>query len=1199
MFSIDQLQLLPPSKWEDLENLVKDLFRAEWQDFHTQRHGRQGQSQQGVDVFGRPAAVPGWAGVQCKNKDLLLRSQLTVKELRQEVKKAKAFQPPLGQFVIATIVPRDGRLQHEARIITDRHLRRGEFSVHVYAWDDIKELLAKHQQVAMQYYGSVAGVGTNTKPPLLPETARAAAFGAPKIAAETNRPAAAAPLVLSTQAARALGILATSPLPLPEEGYRSLFPDIDWKAALPTLTAAKAVCAGGSCLQVPKPTKESFLPTEADSRPYLDTWIAALEPLREHVDMALFLSMQYLARHEYGKAVDALVELAPGLEPGMWNELYCSVLQAYNQPRLLKRLSGEQRIHFFYAYGLCLTRHHRPQDALTCIARMRRESKRTANHWGLAESFLLAGIAHAGLCEFDKAAQQYLHAATHARRHRMPLLVGHALHNLALLVSDTDPADAAQLLEKSIRAKHQARDEPGRVGGMIGRGIIAARQGQHAQAQKWFVRAEKIAARMDMRYARAVALSNIGSSLVDQDRPDEAISHYKVAQKLAEEEGFTDTLALSLGGEAHAQLALNRFARAHGCYIRLHQLRTEMEQHEDAVIALHDAGVCLLKQRKSEEARQTMRQALAEAHQYGVLEWAYRCSRDIALTYAEDGDPNRAVASLREAAIAEQDQRRFTIAARLWESVGAVLEEQSGEASLIEDAFRQAISALDQQEGSVDEQPRLLSGLHVCCWSSLAFERAIDALSQMERIARKERRQEALCRALDQRGTCLQELGRPADAISDHRAALVVARRLPDTVLAEHCLSNLGEALRKTNRTAAAIRAYRQAEAFARARGDRESAILTAHNRALALEDAARYGEAARVLRSCRDAARKLGIWDQYARALHGLANHAWLRSKPDAAVRLYRKALTEAKKHNVSEQIAPISLNYANALRYQQQPRRALRVLQEALEHFHRLPDAHDFLAELASVAAEIGELPAAKDYWTRARQHAVLVGDAAGAAQAYAGLAAILEQEGDFTHADQALQEALNHQHPPEEEALLLKRRLGVLLKDGNPQKAGKVFARLRALTEEHGLHEEAIDAHMLVGDHEWESGKSHTEAVKAYTAALAKSFELGLEIIVQVGVHTVQRLLSLGFESRLHHMDRIERSLETWLNRQTESERDAASVGVLLWPLRLARQVTLAAADGRTLSADQIADFLRDELFESAKRRNGRGRSGETDK
>ena len=125
MFSLDQLQLLPPNKWEDLENLVKDLFRAEWRDFHAQRHGRQGQAQQGVDVFAQPSSVPGWAGVQCKNKDLLIRAKLTVKELRDEVRKARSFQPPLGQFIIATTAARDARLQLEARRITDRHSRRG------------------------------------------------------------------------------------------------------------------------------------------------------------------------------------------------------------------------------------------------------------------------------------------------------------------------------------------------------------------------------------------------------------------------------------------------------------------------------------------------------------------------------------------------------------------------------------------------------------------------------------------------------------------------------------------------------------------------------------------------------------------------------------------------------------------------------------------------------------------------------------------------------------------------------------------------------------------------------------------------------------------------------------------------------------------------------------------------------------------
>src|SRR5205085_11902441 len=164
-----------------------------------------------------------------------------------------------------------------------------------------------------------------------------------------------------------------------------------------------------------------------------------------------------------------------------------------------------------------------------------------------------------------------------------------------------------------IRAKQQAGDEPGRVGAMFGRGTLAASQAQSAEAYKWFGRAERLAARMDMRHARALALCNMGTALVDQNRPREAIPLYKTAQKLAEGEEFGDALALALGGEAHACLAMNRFARGHDCFIRLHRLRQEMGEAEAAVIGLHDAGVCLLKQGKGEEARKTMEEALVEA----------------------------------------------------------------------------------------------------------------------------------------------------------------------------------------------------------------------------------------------------------------------------------------------------------------------------------------------------------------------------------------------------------------------------------------------------------------------------------------------------------------------------------------------------------------------------------------------------------
>ena len=53
-------QVLAPSDWEKFENLCADLFADEWEDPHVVRHGRRGQRQHGVDVFGQTKHFRGW-----------------------------------------------------------------------------------------------------------------------------------------------------------------------------------------------------------------------------------------------------------------------------------------------------------------------------------------------------------------------------------------------------------------------------------------------------------------------------------------------------------------------------------------------------------------------------------------------------------------------------------------------------------------------------------------------------------------------------------------------------------------------------------------------------------------------------------------------------------------------------------------------------------------------------------------------------------------------------------------------------------------------------------------------------------------------------------------------------------------------------------------------------------------------------------
>lgn len=58
------LQIPPPANWQDFETLCCDLWRRIWNDPNTQKNGRQGQPQHGVDIYGRPGEGHEWAGVQ-------------------------------------------------------------------------------------------------------------------------------------------------------------------------------------------------------------------------------------------------------------------------------------------------------------------------------------------------------------------------------------------------------------------------------------------------------------------------------------------------------------------------------------------------------------------------------------------------------------------------------------------------------------------------------------------------------------------------------------------------------------------------------------------------------------------------------------------------------------------------------------------------------------------------------------------------------------------------------------------------------------------------------------------------------------------------------------------------------------------------------------------------------------------------------
>jgi hypothetical protein len=146
-------QIAAPRSWEKFEDLCVALFRQLWADPLAVKHGRRGQPQRGVDIYGCiDTSGATYQGVQCKGKDANYGAKATVAELKDEIQKADGFNPPLQKWIFATTAPADVELQEAARVISEERAKRGHFSVTVLGWEDIQSLLASQPEVLEQFY---------------------------------------------------------------------------------------------------------------------------------------------------------------------------------------------------------------------------------------------------------------------------------------------------------------------------------------------------------------------------------------------------------------------------------------------------------------------------------------------------------------------------------------------------------------------------------------------------------------------------------------------------------------------------------------------------------------------------------------------------------------------------------------------------------------------------------------------------------------------------------------------------------------------------------------------------------------------------------------------------------------------------------------------------------------------------------------
>ena len=137
---------------KEFELLCRDIWRNVPGYSHVELNGRTGQSQDGVDVFGRKLDSRKWFGIQCRVRERA--SELTKDDLVAEIGKARRFNPALAGYCVCTTLDRDARLQGIARDLADQQRAEGGFAFGLKFWDDIEETLKSEDNLNVyhRYY---------------------------------------------------------------------------------------------------------------------------------------------------------------------------------------------------------------------------------------------------------------------------------------------------------------------------------------------------------------------------------------------------------------------------------------------------------------------------------------------------------------------------------------------------------------------------------------------------------------------------------------------------------------------------------------------------------------------------------------------------------------------------------------------------------------------------------------------------------------------------------------------------------------------------------------------------------------------------------------------------------------------------------------------------------------------------------------
>ncbi|WP_157656451.1 hypothetical protein [Burkholderia ubonensis] len=159
MPTLSDSEVARPKSWIEFEDICLSACELRWGGRRTLTpHGRPGQKQNGVDIYGKDDRDRDVA-IQCKNT----ARKLSPKVIDSEVRKAEHFSPIESLFV-ATTADTDAELQAYVRNLSEQREDQGKFGVAILFWSDLWHDLSKDRATVIRHWPQYFGLPATPEP---------------------------------------------------------------------------------------------------------------------------------------------------------------------------------------------------------------------------------------------------------------------------------------------------------------------------------------------------------------------------------------------------------------------------------------------------------------------------------------------------------------------------------------------------------------------------------------------------------------------------------------------------------------------------------------------------------------------------------------------------------------------------------------------------------------------------------------------------------------------------------------------------------------------------------------------------------------------------------------------------------------------------------------------------------------------------